>query len=114
MFEAQVEYFKRLNLLYDDIERHHVITNLTGAMAIRYVFKACNKSEGYVLRTCVTRLVATEMPARRVGSKVLNYPATNATVTLEICRVTINTIRVRQRKSSYTNVSNVAQPVEAS
>ena len=45
MFERQVESVKRVNLLYDDIERHyHVITNLTGAMAKKYVCKACNKS----------------------------------------------------------------------
>jgi len=36
MFEGQVESAKRLNLLYDDVDRHyHVITNLTGSMAKR-------------------------------------------------------------------------------
>ena len=40
MFEGQVDSSKRLNILYDDVERHyHVTANLTGAMAIRYVFK---------------------------------------------------------------------------
>jgi hypothetical protein len=44
MFEGTVESPKRLNLLYDDVQRHyHVITSLTGAMARRYVCKACNK-----------------------------------------------------------------------
>jgi len=44
MFEGQIESFEQLNLLYDDVERHyHVITNLTVAMAKRYVCKACNK-----------------------------------------------------------------------
>jgi len=34
MYEGQVDSFKHLNLLFDDVERHyHVITNLTGAMA---------------------------------------------------------------------------------
>jgi len=38
LFEGQVESTKRINLLYDDINQHyHVITNLTGAMAKRYV-----------------------------------------------------------------------------
>ena len=38
LFEGQVEYPKRINLLYDDANRHyHVITNLTGAMAKKYV-----------------------------------------------------------------------------
>jgi len=44
MFEGQVESSKRINLLYDDVNRHcHVITNLTAAMARRYVCKSCSK-----------------------------------------------------------------------
>ena len=35
MFEGQVDSSKHINLLYDDVERHHVITNLAGAMAER-------------------------------------------------------------------------------
>ena len=43
-FDGQVKSEKRINLLYDDVDRHyHVITNVTGAMARRYVCKACNK-----------------------------------------------------------------------
>jgi len=45
MFEGQVDSSKRLKLLYDDVERHcNVITNLTGAMAKKYVCSACHKS----------------------------------------------------------------------
>ena len=45
MFEGRVESAKRLNLLYDDVERHyHVNTNLMESMARRYVCKTCNKS----------------------------------------------------------------------
>ena len=34
MFEGKVDTAKRLNTIYDDVERYyHVITNLTGAMA---------------------------------------------------------------------------------
>ena len=45
MYEGQVDSSKHLNLLYDYVERHyHVITNLTVAMAKRYVCKACHKS----------------------------------------------------------------------
>jgi len=44
MYEGQVDSSKHLNLLYDDVERHyHVITNLTGAMAERYICNACHK-----------------------------------------------------------------------
>ena len=39
-FDGQVESEKRINLLYDESERHyHVITNITGAMAKHYVCK---------------------------------------------------------------------------
>jgi len=45
MFEGQVDSPKRINLLYDDVERHyHVIVNITCTMAKRFMCKACNKS----------------------------------------------------------------------
>jgi hypothetical protein len=54
MFEGQVNLSKRINLLYDDVERHyHVITNLTGAMSRRFVCKACNKAcTSYITHVC--------------------------------------------------------------
>jgi hypothetical protein len=40
MFEGQVDSPKRINLLYDNVERHyHVIVNITGAMAKRLMYK---------------------------------------------------------------------------
>ena len=45
MFEGQVDSPKRINLLYDDVERHHhLIVNIAGAMTLKYVCKACNKA----------------------------------------------------------------------
>ena len=45
MFEGQVDSTKKINLLYDDVEQqHHVIVNITGAMAKTFMCKACNKS----------------------------------------------------------------------
>jgi hypothetical protein len=44
MYEGHVDTPARINLLYDDITRHyHVIGNLTGAMAKRFVCKGCGK-----------------------------------------------------------------------
>jgi len=44
MFEGLVDSPKRINLLYNDVERHyHVIVNITGAMVKKYVCNACNK-----------------------------------------------------------------------
>ena len=45
IFQGKVTSEKRVNLLYDEFKRHyHVITNLTGAMAKRYICEACNQS----------------------------------------------------------------------
>jgi len=45
MFEGQVDCPKRLNKLYDEVQRHyHVIAKLTCAMAKEYVFKGCRKA----------------------------------------------------------------------
>jgi hypothetical protein len=45
IFEGEVISEQRVNLLYNDVTRHfHVIANLTGAMAKRYICEGCNKS----------------------------------------------------------------------
>ena len=60
MFEVQVDSRKRINLLYNDVERqYHVITNLTGAMARTYVCKACNKASTRAVTQSAIRRVAT-------------------------------------------------------
>ena len=47
-FEGQVDSPKTTNLHYDDIEPHYnVNVNITGAMAKRFMCKACNKSCAY-------------------------------------------------------------------
>jgi len=55
MFEGQVVFANRLNLLYNEVERHyHVITNLIGAVAKKYVRKACQKDcTRKITRVCV-------------------------------------------------------------
>ena len=58
MFEVQFDSPKRINLLYDDVEQHyHVIVNLKGAMAQKYVCKACNKACRTEPHIAVTRHV---------------------------------------------------------
>jgi len=45
MFEGRVDSPKRLNILYDVVERHyHVIAKLRKAMAKKNVFKGCSKA----------------------------------------------------------------------
>jgi hypothetical protein len=44
IYDGQVDWPKRINLLYVGVTRHyHVINNLTVAMAKKYLCKACNK-----------------------------------------------------------------------
>jgi len=44
MFDGQVDSEKRINLVYDDSQRHfHVINNVTAALSQRYVCKGCNR-----------------------------------------------------------------------
>ena len=53
VFDGQIESEKRINLLYDEVNKHyHVIANLTGAMAKRYVCNGCNKGCTYVTHKC--------------------------------------------------------------
>ena len=45
MLEGQADSPKRIKLHYDDVEwNFHVIVNITGAMAKKYVCKSCNKA----------------------------------------------------------------------
>jgi hypothetical protein len=47
IFDGQIESENRINLQYDDVTCHyHVIANVTGAMAKKYVCKGCNKGCG--------------------------------------------------------------------
>jgi len=82
MFEDQVKSSKRLNLLYDCFDRH-VITNLAGTMARRYVSKGCKKFVEETRRTFGNRRVATACLAHCAPSKVFESLVTNATETLE-------------------------------
>ena len=54
MYQGNVESEKRVNLLFAAVTHHyHVIANLTGAMAKRYIFEGCNKACKYgVVHTC--------------------------------------------------------------
>ena len=54
MYQGDIESENRLNLLFDELIRHyHVIGNLTGAMAKRYICEGCDKCCKYgVVHTC--------------------------------------------------------------
>jgi hypothetical protein len=54
MYQGHDEPDKRIKLLFDEVKHHyHVIGNLTGDMAKRYVCEGCNKGCEYgVVHTC--------------------------------------------------------------
>ena len=57
MFEGHVDSNKRLNLLYDDVDRHyHLITDLTGAMAILTPVMLATNVEATRLTTAIRRV----------------------------------------------------------
>ena len=75
MFEGQVDSPKRLNILYDEVERHyHVIVNLTGAMAKKYVCKGCSKACKRDVVQSATRRVAIAWSVRRAHSRRFESP----------------------------------------
>jgi hypothetical protein len=44
MYQGHGDSDKRINILFDEVTQHyHVIANMTGAMAKRYVCEGCNK-----------------------------------------------------------------------
>jgi len=115
MYEGQVDASKHLNLVYDDVERHyHVVTNLTGAMAKRYVCKACHKSSMSDVTHVCDQSCSDCNVSPPCAFSVTRFPATIVTDILEVCRVTPTTSRVRQRKSPFANENEFARPVDGS
>ena len=84
MFERQVDNTKMLNILYDDVEQHyHVIVNLTGATARKYVCKGCNKACTSDVTHDFGQTCSECMACHRALSRAIVYLLRNATDTLE-------------------------------
>jgi len=98
MFEWQVDSSKRINLLYDEVERHyHVTAELTGAMARKYVCKRCNKACKSDVTQSEARRVATAWPALRSHSHLSESPVLNAIDILEATNITTTTNKALNR-----------------
>ena len=60
IFEGQVDYPKKINLLHDDVEQHyHVIVNITGVMSKKVLCNACKNQGRVPPPTTLSRHVAT-------------------------------------------------------
>ena len=105
LYEGQVDSSKHLNLLYDDVERHyHVVTNLTGAMAKRYVRKACHKSCRRDITHVCDQTCSDCMASPTCAFSGIRFHATDVTDILEVGRVSPTISRARQRKDLSTTI----------
>ena len=76
MFKGQVVSPKRINLLYDYVERHyHVFVNINGAMAKKYVFNTCNNSCASEDTHRCDQKCSDCMASTRAPSPTSEYPA---------------------------------------
>jgi len=115
MYEGQVDSTKRLNILYEDGERHyHVIAKLTGAMARKYVCKVCNKACTIEVTRAFDQTCSDCMTATRAHSRSRENPVLNSTRTLEATRVSLTTNRALNRNFPCANENDVARRVDGS
>ena len=83
MYQGNVESDKRVNLLFDDLTRHyHVIGNLTGPMAKRYVSEGVTKAVDIACYILANIHVATVWYVLIVITRGLEFLVTCATDTL--------------------------------
>ena len=90
---GQVDFSKRLNLLYDDVERlYHVIANFTGAICQRVLgVKFATMRVQMTSRTPAPRRVAIVSPALRAPYPMFETPLSNATNIFEAKSVSLTT-----------------------
>jgi len=113
MFEGQVDSSKRLNILYDDVDRHyHVITNVTGAMARRHVCKACNKSCRIDITHVCDQTCSDCMTCPPCAFSDARFPCDKCNIHLEVGRDSLTTSRALQKENA--NVNFVAQRADCS
>ena len=115
MFGGQFHTSKRLNLLYDDVERYYnLITNLTGAVARRHNSNACHK----IYRSDITHICEQTcchcMARPPCAFSDFRLPCEECNRLLKVGHISLTTSRAPKRENSYANVNNVAQLVDYS
>jgi hypothetical protein len=98
MFDGRTDSPKRIHLHFDELSRHyHVINNLTGAMAKKYVLRLAIRDVSETLHTYVIRHVVIACQVRRVYRQGFESPVRNATDISGARNVTIIT-RISSRE----------------
>ena len=85
--EGHVDSDKRINLLFDEVTQHyHVIANLTGVMAKRYVVKAVTKAVNMAWYILANRHVVTMLstPCISAGPRI-PYDICNRHFRSQVC-----------------------------
>jgi len=101
MFERQVDSFKRINLLYDDVEKYyHVITKFTAATVRSYVSKACIESCTNDVTHVCDHTCSDCKTSPHAPSPIFAIPATNVTDISEVARVSLTSRNTPRKKIS--------------
>jgi len=91
IFDGQGTSEKRINQLYDDVNRHyHVIANLTGAMVKRYVYKALTRDVRQMSRTSLKRHLMIACPFHHAYIHTFESRASLVTERSEVNRALIS------------------------
>jgi len=109
MFEGQIDSTKRINLLYDEVERHyHVIVNITGAMAKKYVCKACNKGGRRDVTHMCDQTCSVCMAGPPCAFSAVTIPCSECNTHFRSKRVSRTTNRVPRIRNPFVNADDVA------
>ena len=113
MFEGQLDSPKRINLLYDDVDPHsHVIVNITGAMAKKYVCNASSKSCASEATHRCDQTCSDCMARPPCAFYAVRIPCTQCNRHFRSQTCFAN--RVRRIRNLFVSARDVARPLERS
>jgi len=115
MFEGQVDSTKRLNILYDDVERHyHVITSLTGDMARKFVRKVCKKACASDVKKACDQMFSDCMACRPCAFSGVTIPCAERNRHFRSHTYFAKHKQNTSKKNQYVNESGAVRPADGS
>jgi hypothetical protein len=111
MFDGQVNASTRIIVLYDDVNRHyHVITNLTGAMAQRYVCsgynKGCKRGVTYKCDVSCSDCMSVPPCVPYVEQRISCYEC-NRHFVVECVSITVKSLNQEEVRKQYAKANGV-------